>query len=145
MKHLIFSTLIVYSLISCSTTAIDEPTRPYVPGDSTENGDNENDSTVIEDLGEELSNSAMRFTSPTLSLYYSTPGTLFMQENDEIKVIDITTGAHASFNTASNSLFINGNEVTLSVADKVKEDDTTTWYRLLTPDAQRIVIVIDRD
>ena len=82
--------------------------------------------------------------SRSLSLYYSTPGTIFAHEpNGTIHIINIATGDKILFNPKAKTLSENGTDVTLSDVILEKTEGAKRWFHLIDSNGFHIVLVID--
>ena len=56
------------------------------------------------DFAEELKDSHCRYVSPSLSIYYDTPGTMFsVEDNRIIEIRDLSTGDYLKFDLGTNT------------------------------------------
>lgn len=96
------------------------------------------------DFAPEAANPDERYVSRSLSLYYSTPGTIFAHEpNGTIHIINIATGDKILFNPKAKTLSENGTDVTLSDVILEKTVGAKRWFHLIDSNGFHIVLVID--
>jgi hypothetical protein len=110
--------------------------------------------TPQDDFDKELLDERCRFVSPSLSLYYDTPGTIVSVTNGNvIEMRSLITGDNIIFNlgevalkegTLPNAtLQINGNSVELKQATLEHiTTDGSMWLNLLDDNNNRIIIVV---
>lgn len=106
------------------------------------------------DFDKELHDQRCRFVSPSLSLYYDIPGTIFSISNGRIiEVRNLSTGDYATFDMGTNSpsqgqlentsLTINGTAIALKSATLEQlAPDGSMWLNLLDENNNRIIIVV---
>lgn len=111
-------------------------------------------STPICDFSGELQDERSRYVSPLLSMYYDTPGTIFLVEkNGTIDVRSLITGDYITFtpgmekleegNLENASLQVNGNNIMLkSVILYRLTLDGSMWYHLVDEYGNNIVLVV---
>lgn len=107
--------------------------------------------TSTNEFEDELNDNRSKYTSPTLSMYYDTPGTMFSAADDNtIEVRNLTTGDHIKFHTpqmtigelANMTLVVNNEPITLISARLERDDDFGTWINLTAIDGSKIVLVV---
>lgn len=106
------------------------------------------------DFNKELQDERCRFVSPTLTMYYDTPGTIVSVTKDNvIEVRSLITGDNISFNPGTKtlaegnihnaSLKINNTPVSLKQTTLHRLTPTgSMWFALLDTKGNRIVLVI---
>ncbi len=105
------------------------------------------------DFSKELQDNRCRFTSPSLSLYYDTPGTIFSLASDRsIEVRSLITGDHITFSLCTNpqegnlpnaTLHANGSLIELKQATLERiTPDNSMWFNLLDSNDNHIVLVV---
>lgn len=106
------------------------------------------------DFGKELQDNRCRFTSPSLSLYYDTPGTIFSLSNDRsIEARSLITGDHITFypgttnpkegNLPNATLHANATQIELKQATLERiTPDNAMWFNLLDTSNNRIILVV---
>ena len=109
-------------------------------------------STTKEDFSAELNDDRCRFVSPSLTIYYDTPGTIFSIANNQIiEIRDLSTGDYVKFDmgtttptqgTLNNaSLTINGASVNLKYASlEHHTPDGSMWFHLIDYNNNSLVL-----
>lgn len=112
------------------------------------------DDTPQYDFSQELLDDRCRFVSPTLSMYYDTPGTIFSIATDgTIEVRSLISGDHISFNPGTKnisegslpnaSLKINDSPIELKQTTLHRLTPTgSMWLSLLDTHGNRMVLVV---
>lgn len=106
------------------------------------------------DFNQELQNERCRFVSPSLSIYYDTPGTIFsIVEGNVVEIYDLSTGDQVVFNSGTSVLSegelpnailqINGNTIELKQKTlEALKPDGSMWLNLLDVNDNRLVLVV---
>ncbi|MBR5332972.1 MAG: hypothetical protein IKV32_06735 [Muribaculaceae bacterium] len=110
--------------------------------------------TTKDDFSTELNDDRCRFVSPSLAIYYDTPGTIFSIANNQIiEIRDLSTGDHVKFDmgtttptqvTLNNaSLIINGTSINLKHASlEHHTPDGSMWFYLIDTNDNSIILVV---
>lgn len=110
--------------------------------------------TPQDDFDKELLNERCRFVSPSLSLYYDTPGTIVsVAKGNVIEMRSLITGDNISFNPGTTTLQednlpnatlkINDTPVNLKQASLVRlATDGSMWINILDTNGNRMVLVV---
>lgn len=110
--------------------------------------------TPQDDFDKELLDERCRFVSPSLSLYYDTPGTIVSVTNGNvIEMRSLITGDNISFNPGTTplqegllpnaTLKINDTPVNLKQASLVRlATDGSMWINILDTNGNRMVLVV---
>lgn len=106
------------------------------------------------DFSKELQDTRSRYVSPSLTMNYDTPGTVFsMAQNGIVEVRSLITGDSISFNPGTVELIegllhnatlqVNGNDIELqgTTLEKITSDNSM-WLNLLDAKGNRIVLVV---
>ena len=108
--------------------------------------------TTKDDFSTELNDDRCRFVSPSLAIYYDTPGTIFsIANNQKIEIRDLSTGDHVKFDmgtttptqgTLNNaSLIINGTTIILKHASlEHHTPDGSMWFHLIDTNDNSITL-----
>lgn len=106
------------------------------------------------DFSKELQDERCRYVSPTLSMYYDTPGTIVSVTDDNvIEVRSLITGDLVTFtpgvkklvegNLENASLQVNGNNMVLKSVELHRLDpDGSMWIEMIDDNDNRIVLAI---
>lgn len=106
------------------------------------------------DFIQELQDERSRFVSPSLSIYYDTPGTIFsIAEGYVVEIYDLSTGDHVVFNPGASvlsegelpnaTLQVNGNIIELKQKTlELYKSDGSMWFNLLDVNDNRLVLVV---
>lgn len=111
--------------------------------------------TTKDDFSTELNDGRCRFVSPSLAIYYDTPGTIFSIANNQIiEIRNLSTGDHVKFDmgtttptqgTLNNaSLIINGTSISLKHASlEHHTPDGSMWFHLIDTNDNNITLKIE--
>lgn len=106
------------------------------------------------DFSKELNDSRSRYVSPSLSIYYDTPGTLFsITDENIIEIRDLSTSDYIKFNPgtaqlkegtlANASLDVNGVNVSLMRATLIRlTPDGSVWFYLIDTYGNNIILAV---
>lgn len=106
------------------------------------------------DFSKELQNTRSRYVSPSLTMNYDTPGTIFsMAQIGTVEVRSLITGDSIIFNPGTveliegllpnATLHVNGSDIELqeTILEKITSDNSM-WLNLLDAKGNRIVLVV---
>ena len=106
------------------------------------------------DFTEEINDSCSRYASPSLSIYYDTPGTLFsITDENIIEIRDLSTSDYIKFNPgtaqlkegtlANASLEVNGINISLMRATLIRlAPNGSMWFYLIDTYGNNIILAV---